>query len=70
MKLFWRRQKLVGFIPNNTYPAEFIYQNLQIQNNVIHLAHIFDVQKLLFWARHVFIKVSRASDGRKLSFKW
>ena len=29
-------------------PAEFIYQNLQIQNNVIHAAHLNDVKKLLF----------------------
>ena len=37
-----------GIHANSTYPAEFIYQNLQIQNNVIHAAHINDVQKLLF----------------------
>lgn len=40
--------KVGGIHANNTYPAEFIYQNLQIQNNVIHSAHINDVQKLLF----------------------
>ena len=40
--------KVGGIHANNTYPAEFIYQNLQIQNNVIHAAHIHDVQKLLF----------------------
>ena len=40
--------KVGGIYANNTYPAEFIYQNLQIQNNVIHAAHINDVQKLLF----------------------
>ena len=40
--------KVGGIHANNTYPAEFIYQNLQIQNNVIHAAHINDVQKLLF----------------------
>jgi GDP-L-fucose synthase len=37
-----------GIYANNTYPAEFIYQNLQIQNNVIHAAHRNDIQKLLF----------------------
>lgn len=31
--------KVGGIHANNTYPAEFIYQNLQIQNNVIHAAH-------------------------------
>lgn len=40
--------KVGGIHANNTYPAEFIYQNLQIQNNVIHTAHVNDVQKLLF----------------------
>ena len=40
--------KVGGIHANNTCPAEFIYQNLQIQNNVIHAAHTYDVQKLLF----------------------
>ena len=40
--------KVGGIHANNTYSAEFIYQNLQIQNNVIHAAHMNDVQKLLF----------------------
>lgn len=40
--------KVGGIHANNTYPAEFIYQNLQIQNTVIHAAHMNDVQKLLF----------------------
>ncbi|MEZ9077685.1 GDP-L-fucose synthase family protein [Vibrio cyclitrophicus] len=39
----------VGGIPaNNTYPAEFIYQNLMIESNIIHAAHSHDVQHLLF----------------------
>ena len=37
-----------GIHANNTYPADFIYQNLQIQNNVIHAAHLNDVQRLLY----------------------
>ena len=40
--------KVGGIHANDTYPAEFIYQNLQIQNNLIHAAHVNDVQKLLF----------------------
>ena len=40
--------KVGGIYANNSYPAEFIYQNLQIQNNIIHAAHMKDVQKLLF----------------------
>ncbi|WP_443627701.1 GDP-L-fucose synthase [Candidatus Njordibacter sp. Uisw_002] len=37
-----------GIHANNTYPAEFISQNLQIQNNIIQAAHNSGVQKLLF----------------------
>lgn len=40
--------KVGGIYANNTYPAEFIYENLQIQNNIIHASHMNDVQKLLF----------------------
>ncbi|MEZ8107174.1 GDP-L-fucose synthase [Vibrio cortegadensis] len=40
--------KVGGIIANNTYPAEFIYQNLTIQNNIIHSAHLHGVQDLLF----------------------
>ncbi len=40
--------KVGGIVANNTYPAEFIYQNLTIQNNIIHSAHFNDVQDLLF----------------------
>ncbi|HCT4299066.1 TPA: GDP-L-fucose synthase [Klebsiella quasipneumoniae] len=40
--------KVGGIIANNTYPADFIYQNLMIQNNVINAAHNNDVQKLMF----------------------
>ena len=39
----------VGGIPaNSTYPADFIYQNLMIQNNVIHSAYMSGVKKLVF----------------------
>lgn len=37
-----------GIMANNTYRADFILKNLQIQNNVISLAHKYGVQKLLF----------------------
>lgn len=37
-----------GIHANNTYPADFIYDNLMIQGNVIHAAHANGVQKLLF----------------------
>ena len=37
-----------GIFANSTYPAQFIYENLKIQTNVIHQAHQADVNKLLF----------------------
>ena len=37
-----------GIYANNTFPAEFIYDNLMVQNNVIHQAFLSGVQKLLF----------------------
>jgi GDP-L-fucose synthase len=40
--------KVGGIQANSTYPAEFIYENLMIQANIIHAAHLNDVQKLLF----------------------
>jgi GDP-L-fucose synthase len=40
--------KVGGIVANNTYPAEFIYQNLTIQNNIIDSAHQAGVQDLLF----------------------
>lgn len=40
--------KVGGIHANNTYPAEFIYQNLMIECNIIHSAHCSNVQKLLF----------------------
>lgn len=40
--------KVGGIIANNTYPADFIYENLMIQANIIHAAHMNNVQRLLF----------------------
>ena len=40
--------KVGGIHANNTYPADFIYQNLSIQNNIIHSSYLSGVRKLLF----------------------
>jgi len=40
--------KVGGIMANNTYRGEFIYENLMVQNNVIHQAYIHGVKKLLF----------------------
>ena len=46
--VFLAAAKVGGIHANNTYPAEFIYQNLMIQSNVIHAAYSAGVKKLLF----------------------
>jgi GDP-L-fucose synthase len=40
--------KVGGIHANNTYPAEFLYDNMMIQNNVIHQSYLNKVEKLLF----------------------
>ncbi len=46
--VFLAAAKVGGIMSNKTYPAEFIYNNLAIQVNVIHSAYKFGVKKLLF----------------------
>ena len=48
--VFLAAAKVGGIYANNTYPAEFIYQNLMIQTNVIDLSYKYGVKKLLFLA--------------------
>lgn len=46
--VFLAAAKVGGIVANNTYPAEFIRDNLAIQTNVIHAAHLAGVERLLF----------------------
>lgn len=46
--VFLAAAKVGGIIANNTYPAEFIKNNLNIQSNVIHYSYVNNVKKLLF----------------------
>jgi len=46
--VFLAAAKVGGIVANNTYRAEFLYDNLQIQNNVIHSAYHNGVKKLMF----------------------
>ena len=46
--VFLAAAKVGGIIANNTYRAEFLYDNLQIQNNIIHNAYLNGVKKLMF----------------------
>ena len=46
--VFLAAAKVGGILANSTYKAEFLYDNMMIQNNVIHQAYKFNVEKLLF----------------------
>lgn len=46
--VFLAAAKVGGILANNTYPAEFIYNNLMIESNIIHSAYKYGVKKLLF----------------------
>jgi GDP-L-fucose synthase len=46
--VFLAAARVGGIAANNAYPAEFIYSNLTIQNNIINSAYLFGVKKLLF----------------------
>jgi GDP-L-fucose synthase len=46
--VFLAAAKVGGIMANNTYRAEFLYDNLMIESNVIHQAHVHDAKKLLF----------------------
>jgi GDP-L-fucose synthase len=46
--VFLAAAKVGGIMANNTYRADFIYENLMIEANIIHAAFLYKVQKLLF----------------------
>ena len=46
--VFLAAAKVGGILANNTYPAEFIYKNLMIQNNIIHQSYVHKVKKIIF----------------------
>jgi GDP-L-fucose synthase len=48
--VFLAAAKVGGIVANNTYRAQFIYENLMIESNVIHQSYVYGVKKLLFLA--------------------
>jgi GDP-L-fucose synthase len=46
--VFLAAGKVGGILPNSTHPAAFLYENLMIEANIIHAAHIHGVKKLVF----------------------
>lgn len=47
--------KVGGIVANNTYRADFIYENLQIQNNVIHNAYKYEVKKTSVFRIYLYL---------------
>lgn len=47
--VFLAAAKVGGIVANNTYRAQFIYENLMMQNNVIHQSYVHGVKKLMFF---------------------
>ena len=46
--VFLAAAKVGGIVANNTYPAQFFYENMMIETNVLHAAYVNDVKKLMF----------------------
>lgn len=46
--VFLAAAKVGGIVANSTYPAQFFYENIMIQTNVIHSAYVSEVKKLMF----------------------
>ncbi len=53
--VFLAAAKVGGIVANRDYPADFIYINTMIQNNVIHNAYKFGVKKLLFFRELLYL---------------
>jgi len=57
--VFLAAAKVGRIVANNTYRAEFLYDNLQIQNNVIHNSYLAGVKKLMFlWSSCIYPKLA------------
>ena len=56
--VFLAAAKVGGIMANNTYRAQFIYENLQIQNNVIHASYLTGVKKMLFLLKKLWTQMT------------
>ena len=69
--VFLAAAKVWWIIANNTYPADFIYENLQIQNNIIHNSYLHWVKKLLFlWSSCIYPKYCEQPMKEKYLLTW
>ena len=69
--VFLAAAKVGGIGGNSDYPADFIYQNLMIQSNVIHSAYIFGAKKLLFLGSScIYPKFAKDTYYRRPIINW
>lgn len=64
--VFLAAAKVGGILANNTYRASFIYDNLAIELNVIHAAHVHNVKNCCSWAAVVFTQNGSPAFTRNL----
>ncbi len=70
-QIYLAAAKVGGIHANNTYPANFIYQNLIIQANIIHAAHQNNIQKLLFLGSScIYPKSVKQPMREEFSLNW
>lgn len=80
-KLFFEKEKIEyvficaakvwWIVANNTYPADFIYQNLMISSNIIHLSYINKVKKLLhLWSSCIYPKLAKQPIKEEYLLTW
>ena len=69
--VFLAAAKVGGILANDTYRAEFLYDNLMIQNNVIHQSYKNNVKKLLFLGSScIYPKLSSTTSKRGIFIIW
>ena len=66
--VFLAAARVGGIWGNNTYPAQFIYQNIAIQTNIIHASYTNNVNKLLFLGSTcIYPKIMPPAHQRRIS---
>ena len=69
--LLSQQRKLEAFLQNSSFPAHFLYDNLLIQNNLIHYSYEYNVSKLLFLGSAcIYPKYAVQPIKGERTFKW
>ena len=68
--VFLAAAKVGGILANSNYKADFIFDNLTIQNNVIKNAHLFKVEKLLFLGSSCIYPKRSSTNKRRVPINW